>query len=104
MKDRLYDVWARTHTLCRDSGHWKDDAYCDAISVDATCEGCEGRYLAFVFHNNGHNVQLLLPMTVNIDVAVPWVRETLEHLWLAPAANHLRDWCPSLPVGNQMHG
>ena len=58
---------------CRDAGHWKEEAYSDPISVDATCDGCQGRYLAFVFHNNAHNVQLLLPITVNIDV-VPWVR------------------------------
>ena len=57
----------------RDAGKWKKEAYSDAVSVDAVCDACEGRYLAFVFHNNAHNVQLLLPITVEIDVE-PWVR------------------------------
>ena len=67
---------------CRDAGGWKIEAYSDPISVDAVCDACEGRYLAFVFHNNAHNVQLLLPMTVDIDVE-PWVRT-------ARVAPHLR--------------
>ena len=54
-----------------DSGGWKEPAYTDPIEVDAACDDCDGRYLAFVFHNNAHNVQLLLPITVTIDV-VPW--------------------------------
>ena len=67
----------------RDSGHWKKEAYSDPISVDAECDSCEGRYLAFVFHNNDHNVQLLLPMTVEIDV-VRWVRiARAEHILLS---------------------
>jgi hypothetical protein len=62
---------------CRDAGHWKKEAYSDPVSVDAVCDACEGRYLAFVFHNNDHNVQLLLPITVEIDVE-PWVRAARE--------------------------
>ena len=41
-----------------DAGKWKEAAYTDSISVDAECAGCTGRYLAFVFHNNAHNVQV----------------------------------------------
>lgn len=72
----------------RDAGGWKKPAYTDPISVDADCDACTGRYLAFVFHNNKHNVQLLLPITVSIDV-VPWVSAAHEMclFYLAPGFN-----------------
>ena len=54
-----------------DQGHWKEEAYSPAVAVSAECGECVGQYLDFKWLNNGHNVQILLPITVSIDV-VPW--------------------------------
>ena len=54
-----------------DQGHWKEEAYSPAVAVSAECGQCVGQYLDFKWLNNGHNVQILLPITVSIDV-VPW--------------------------------
>eukprot|EP01045_Picozoa_sp_COSAG04_P033880 COSAG04_NODE_7189_length_1171_cov_2.134328_1_plen_244_part_10 len=54
-----------------DQGHWKEEGYSPAVAVSAECGQCVGQYLDFKWLNNGHNVQILLPITVSIDV-VPW--------------------------------
>jgi hypothetical protein len=43
------------------------DCYLPSLSVDATCEDCTGTYVSVHFINNANNVQLLLPMTFNLN-------------------------------------
>lgn len=43
------------------------DCYLPSLSVDATCADCTGTYVSVHFTNNANNVQLLLPMTFNLN-------------------------------------
>ena len=43
------------------------DCYAPSASVDAVCEHCTGRYVSIRFSNNANNVQLLLPMSIEIN-------------------------------------
>lgn len=43
------------------------DCYTPGISVDAVCTECTGKYVSFRFVNNDNNLQVLLPITININ-------------------------------------
>ena len=43
------------------------DCYSPSLSIDATCADCTGTYLSVHFTNNANNVQLLMPMTFNVN-------------------------------------
>ena len=43
------------------------DCYLPSLSVDATCADCTGTYVSLHFTNNANNVQVLLPLTFNLN-------------------------------------
>lgn len=84
-----------------DECNWDDTCY-KQVDVNAGCKQCEGRYFTFVFENDRHNVQLLLPIsiTINEDTGCHPKRKPYEpptaHQARACALAHTRKECSRL--------
>jgi hypothetical protein len=53
----------------------KRDCYFPAATVDVSCNGCTGRYISIKFSNNKRNMQLVMPIDIEIN-----------HVWAAPVS------------------
>ena len=73
------------------------DCYAPSASVDAVCESCTGKYVSIRFFNNANNVQLLLPMSIEINQETLFISYITDFAALCgglckPAA------CPAAPA------
>ena len=61
------DTKAKRHCYSTCDDKDQRDCYSPAISVDAVCPECTGKYVSLRFANNAMNVQVLLPLTISIN-------------------------------------
>ena len=59
------------------------DCYEPGLSVDVHCKGCTGTYLTIKFTNNKNNVQLLLPMDIEINQSTGFISYIIDLSTLA---------------------
>lgn len=67
------------------------DCYQPGLSIDVTCTDCTGKYVSVHFTNNANNVQLLLPMTFNINNETKFISYIVDFFALFAAL------CKNLP-------